>query len=100
MTYQENGYMIAEIFLEWLVHFKNNIPGGMSRENKHLLVLDGHASHVTQEAIQFGIENGLNIMTLPSHCSHEMQPLDVAIFHPFKQNLVVEKMQRMRKDPY
>ena len=100
MTYQENGYMTAEIFLEWLMHFKNNIPRGISKENKHLLILDGHASHVTNEAIQFGTENGLDILTLPSHCSHKMQPLDVAIFHFFKMNLAMEKMQRMRKDPY
>ena len=98
MTYQENGYMTAEIFLEWLVHFKNSIPGGISKENKHLLIVDGHSSHVTSEAIQFGIENGLDILTLPSHCSHEMQPLDVAIFHPFKLNLAMAKMQRMRTD--
>ena len=98
MTYQENGYMTVEIFLEWLLHFKNNVPGGITKENKHLLIIDGHASHVTNEAIQFGTENGLDILTLPSHCSHEMQPLDVAIFHPFKLNLAMEKMQRMKKN--
>ena len=100
MAYQENGYMIAEIFLDWLMHFKNNVPRGITKENKHLLILDGHASHVTNEAIQFGIENGLDILTLPSHCFHEMQPLDVAIFHPFKLNLGMEKLQRMRKNPH
>ena len=99
MTYQENGYMTSEIFLEWLDHFKNNVPGGMSKENKHLLILDGHASHVTNEAINFGRENGLDILTLPSHCSHELQPLDVAVFHPFKLNLAMEKMNRMRNNP-
>ena len=99
MTFQENGYVTSEIFLEWLGHFKNNVPGGMSKENKHLLILDGHASHVTNEAIRFGRENGLDILTLPSHYSHELQPLDVAVFHPFKLNLVVEKMNKMRNNP-
>ena len=99
MTYQENGYMTEEIFLEWLEHFKNNVLGGITKENKHLLILDGHISHVTNEAIKVGTENGLDILTLPSHCSHEMQPLDIAIFHPFKLNLAMEKMQRMRKNP-
>ena len=99
MTFQENGYMTSEIFLEWLSHFKNNVPGGMSKENKHLLILDGHASHITNEAIRFGIENGLDILTLPSHCSHELQPLDVAIFHPFKLNLAIERMNMMRSNP-
>ena len=99
MTYLENGYMTAEIFLEWLVHFKNNVPGGMSKENQHSLILDGHTSHVTNEAILFGRENGLDIPTLPSHCFHELQPLDVAVFHPFKLNLALEKMNKMRSNP-
>ena len=47
MAYQENGYMTAEIFLDWLMYFKNNVPGGIAKENKHLLILDGYASHVT-----------------------------------------------------
>ena len=100
MAYQQNGYMTIEIFLEWLLHFKNNVPGGITKENKHLLILDGHASHVTNEAIQFGIENSLDILILPSHCSHEMQPLDFASFHPFKLNLAMEKIQKMRKTPH
>ena len=98
MTYQENGYMTAKIFLEWLEHFKNNVPRGITKENKHLLILDGHVSHVINEAIKFGTENGLDILILPSHCSHEIQPLDVAILHLFKLNLAMEKMQRMRKN--
>ena len=99
MTYQENSYMAVEIFLEWLVHFKNNVPGGMSKENQHLLILNGHTSHVTNEAILFGRENGLDILTLPSHCSHELQPLNVAVFHPFKLNLAIKKMNKMRSNP-
>ena len=99
MTFQENGYMTFEIFLEWLGHFKNNVLGGMSKENKHLLILDGHASHVTNEVIRFGRENGLDILILPSHCSHELQPLDMAVFHPFKLNLAMEKMNKMRNNP-
>lgn len=31
MSWQDNGYMTAKIFLEWLKHFQNNVPGGISR---------------------------------------------------------------------
>ena len=99
MTFEENGYMTSEIFLEWLGQFKNNVPGGMSSENKHLLILDGHASHMTNEAIRFGRENGLDILIFPSHCSRELQPLDVVVFHPFKLNLAMKKMNKMRNNP-
>lgn len=27
---------------------------------------------------------GLHLLTLPLHCSHATQPVDVAIFEPFK----------------
>jgi len=60
-----------------------------------LLILDGHASHVTNEAINFGRENGLDILILPFHCFHELQLLDVAVFHPFKLNPAVEKLEKM-----
>ena len=33
MSWQENRYMTTEIFLEWLQHFKANVPGGISRDN-------------------------------------------------------------------
>jgi hypothetical protein len=52
--------------------------------NKHLLVLDGHGSHVTLEAIKHAQEFGLNTITLPSHMSHALQPLNVFCFKPFK----------------
>ena len=31
MSWQENGYMTAKIFLEWLQHFKANVHGGISK---------------------------------------------------------------------
>jgi hypothetical protein len=55
--------------------------------NRHLLVLDGHGSHVTLEAIKHAQEFGLNTITLPSHTSHVLQPLDVFCFKPFKTTL-------------
>ena len=92
MSWQENGYMTAEIFLEWLQHFKANVPRGISRGNKHLLIIDGHCSHVTKETVLYGLEVGLNIITFQAHSTHELQPLDVAIFRRFKLNMAQEKI--------
>jgi hypothetical protein len=66
----------------------------MSNDNKHLIILDGHASHINNESIKYGRENGLDILTPPSHCSLELQPLDIVVLHPFKLNMAVEKMDR------
>jgi hypothetical protein len=40
------------------------------QENKHLLILDGHGSHVIIQALEQVTKLGLDMMTLPSHMSH------------------------------
>jgi hypothetical protein len=52
-----------------------------------LLILDGHSSHVPLEAIKQAKEFGLDMITLPSHTSHALQPLNVYCFKPFKTSL-------------
>jgi hypothetical protein len=47
-------------------------------------ILDGHNSHVTLEVVQVAMNKGLDIVTLPAHTSHALQPLDVSCFKPFK----------------
>jgi hypothetical protein len=49
-----------------------------------LLILDGHGSHVTIKVIEQKKDFGLNMITLPTHTSHALQPLDVSCFKPFK----------------
>jgi hypothetical protein len=58
--------------------------GGISPTNMHLLIMDGHGSHVTLEVVYKAMQIGLDLVTLPSHTSHRLQPLDVSIFRPFK----------------
>jgi hypothetical protein len=50
------------------------IISGVSSTNRHLLALDGHRSHVILEEIEHAQEFGLNMNTLPSHISHDLQP--------------------------
>jgi hypothetical protein len=56
----------------------------MSLSNQHLLILNGHGNHVTLETIGLAKEFGLDMITLPSHTSHALEPLDVSCFEPFK----------------
>jgi hypothetical protein len=55
-----------------LMLFKNLILGGISQSNRHLLILDGHGSHVTLEAIGQAQAFGLHMTTLYSHTSHAL----------------------------
>jgi hypothetical protein len=50
--------------------FKRSVPSGISLSNRHFLIIDGHGSHVTLEAIEQAQTFGLDMITLPSHTSH------------------------------
>jgi hypothetical protein len=61
--------------------------GSLSPVNRHLLILDGYISHVSVEVVQEARRAGLDLLTLPSHTSHALQPLDVSIFNNFSANI-------------
>jgi hypothetical protein len=62
--------------------------------------LDGHGSHVTFEAIEQVQEFGLDMITLLSHTSNALQPLDVACFKPFNNAFKKERNITMVKRNY
>ncbi len=71
--------------------------GEIFQSNRHLVILDGHGSHVMLEAISEAQAFGLDMVTLLAHTSHVLQPLDVNCFKPFKiafkkerDNVIVE----------
>lgn len=79
---QEKGWMTGEVFLQWLEHFCQHVKASL--EDKVLLVLDGHSSHKNLDVLEYAKTNGVIMVCLPPHCTHRMQPLDVAFFGPFK----------------
>jgi len=46
--------------------------------------MDGHRSHVDAEAVAIAEPNNVVILLLPAHTSHELQPLDKAVFKSLK----------------
>jgi hypothetical protein len=99
MNAQEKGWITSEFFCDWLHHFKSTVPGGVNKKNKHLLILDGHSSHVSATALDICIQSGIDVMTIRAHTSHRMQPLDVSYFKPFKQYLQEEKAHLTMSNP-
>jgi hypothetical protein len=69
-----------------------------------LLILDGHGNHVILKVIEQAKYFGLNMITLPSHTSHALQPLNVFCFKPFKttfkkvRDAVIFKSNHMELD--
>jgi hypothetical protein len=54
------------------VFFKRSIPSGISISNGHLLILDGHGSHVTLKAIEQARVFGLDMVILFLHTLHAL----------------------------
>ncbi|CAH2020531.1 unnamed protein product [Acanthoscelides obtectus] len=78
-----SGWMNSQLFLPVLQHFvQNERP---SKEHPKLIILDNHESHLGIAALNFAKQNGILLLTLPPHCSHKLQPLDLAVFGPFKK---------------
>lgn len=78
-----SGWSNEDIFRQFIDHFIDHVK--LSKENPHLIILDNHESHYCPKVVNKAKEVGLEILTLPPHCSHKMQPLDRTVFGPFKQ---------------
>lgn len=77
-----SGWSNDKIFLQYLQHFINHVKPTL--ENKVLLILDNHESHVSFPVIMEAKDNGVIILTLPPQTSHKMQPLDRTVSSPYK----------------
>jgi hypothetical protein len=78
-------------FKEFFSFFKRSIPKDIFQSKLHLLVLDGHGSHVMLEAIKETQQFGLNMVTLPFHTFNALRHLDVRCFKPFKMTFRKEE---------
>jgi hypothetical protein len=54
-------------------------------QGKVVLILDGHATHVTLLVIAYSGSRGLLLIRLVPHSSHIAQPLDFCVFGLFKR---------------
>ena len=76
------GYR-ARFFSQWFLHFIKHTKS--TKEDSVILVLDGHYSHARNlVVITFARENHVDIICLPPHSSHKMQPLDKIFMGPLK----------------
>ena len=96
-TVSDNGWATKDTFVKWLEHFVEQT--GASQDKPQLLVMDNHSSHVSLAAIETAIKNGIDILTLPPHTSHRLQPLDVTVFEPIKTRYRNEMARWMRQNP-
>lgn len=78
----ESGWMCQPDFVKYMRHFVER--SNSSLNNPTLLLIDNHCSHLSIEALDMAIENGVTLLSFPPHCSHKLQPLDVSVYGPVK----------------
>jgi hypothetical protein len=93
MAMQKKTWMNFFLFKEFLSFFKQSIPSGVVVTNQHLLILNGHGSHVTIRALKQAHEFGLDMISLPAHTSHALQPLDFFALNHLKLHFQRLRMQ-------
>ncbi|KAB0795832.1 hypothetical protein PPYR_09893, partial [Photinus pyralis] len=93
----KSGWMQEAEFLQFTKHFvKHSKP---SENNRVLLLMDNHSSHISIPVIDFCKTNFVTILTFPPHTSHKLQPLDRGVFGPFKKYFNDGLDQWMRSHP-
>lgn len=93
----DSGFINTDLFVKWLQHFKHFTHP--TREEPVLLVLDNHSSHISLEATRYARVNHIIMVALPSHGSHKLQPLDVAVHGLLKSKFSIECEKWMYKHP-
>lgn len=93
---QKSAYVNLQIFQNWIKdHFFPRKPHG-----KVLLVLDGHTSHTASvETLEFCEQNDIILLSLPSHTTHYLQPLDRSFFKSLKTFYYADCNSYMRSNP-
>jgi hypothetical protein len=76
-----NGWIDKDISIDWL-KLIIDAETADSILSWRLLLMDGHACHLTQEFLDYCHSRRIIVALFPSHSTHLMQPLDLAVFGP------------------
>jgi hypothetical protein len=79
----ESGWTDNELGLAYLEeHFEPQTRETKGEQGYRILIVDGHESHITTQAIRFCVDHKIILLCLPAHTTHLLQPLDVGVFSP------------------
>ena len=82
----EKGWMNQELMKQWIVEVWNKRENYNSDPDRSLLIFDSARCHITDEVKQFCQQHS-KIAIIPGGLTKILQPLDVGINKPFKDNL-------------
>lgn len=97
----DNGWSNSQIFQNYLTkHFAKH--AGITNDpnsEKTLVLYDGHRSHISLPLVDWARKHNVILFVLPPHTSHITQPLDVAVFGPFKSMYNRECQLYLQRNP-
>ena len=81
------GWINKEIFYEYTVSWVTHLKATGCLDKPHLLLYDAHKSHIYNlEFPNLMVANKIEVLAIPGHTSHVLQPLDSIPFANFKTN--------------
>jgi hypothetical protein len=78
-----NGWTNNSLGLYWIQYVFDAQTKDQAGSGYRLLLLDGHSSHSNYSFLEYCINNRIIPFCMPSHSTHDLQPLDVGIFGPY-----------------
>ena len=90
---QINGWISKKLFFNFCREFVGELSHYRTRLPPHLqnapatLVSDGHGTRISLSTIALLRSHNVNLVILPPHCSHVLQPFDVGLAAPFKNDV-------------
>ena len=94
----ENGWINATSFMAYLQHFVKFIQP--SKSYPVLTIMDNHKTHTKNlDLTNFARDSRFILLSLPSHTSHKLQPLNQTFFKPLKSAFNAACQSWMRSHP-
>ena len=88
-----NGWTDGELAAKWIVEDFDWQTRDKANGETHVLILDGHSSHHTEQLLNFALANNIIILGYPPHCTHALQGLDVVCFARMKEDWKLQIME-------
>ena len=78
------GYITNELFQSW---FTECFIKQCGKARPVLVVMDNHVTHLNKSIIDVAQQEHIELLCLPAHSTHLLQPLDVGYYHLLKANM-------------
>ena len=68
----KKGYITGKISQEWIRVDFDGQPHEVANGRTHLLIVDGHVSHFTQDFLEYAKTSNIEVLCLPPNTTHAL----------------------------